>query len=61
MFTYALNSLGLFSVNKRVLVIVFTAVLLTIALMAISQHRLRWPGHLAQRLRHIAPANPRPR
>ncbi|NOG50744.1 MAG: hypothetical protein HND48_15905 [Chloroflexi bacterium] len=36
MFTYALNSLSLFSVNKRVLVIVFTAVLLTIALMAIS-------------------------
>ncbi|MBK9123700.1 MAG: hypothetical protein IPM16_11360 [Chloroflexi bacterium] len=36
MFTTALNTLSLFSINKRVLVIVFTAILLTIALMAIT-------------------------
>ncbi|MBK9123699.1 MAG: hypothetical protein IPM16_11355 [Chloroflexi bacterium] len=36
MFAIALNTLSMFSVNKRVLVIVFTAILLTIALMAVS-------------------------
>ncbi|MBK9123698.1 MAG: hypothetical protein IPM16_11350 [Chloroflexi bacterium] len=36
MLAYALNTLSLFSFNKRVLVVVFTAILLTIALMAIT-------------------------